>query len=427
MANNKFNLSVVVFYSVIIAMILILPYMAFATPVPDTGQMQSYTDTFGEDSDYTCNPHSYTDLANGIVRDNVTGLEWQQATAPGTYTWQQAVDYCNNLILGGYADWRLPDIKELSALVDSSIPYPGPTINTSYFPDTVASLYWSSTTYATNANNAWLVYFYDGLVNGNGKLSYYYVRAVRGGQVDNSFIDNGNGTITDASTGLMWQQVTAPSSPEELTPTGRYGRYTWEQALMYCENLTLAGHSDWRLPNRNELQSIVDYSRYNPAIDTTFFPDTVAAPYWSSTTRANDTSGAWYVSFYDGLVSIYSKYNDIYVRAVRGGQCGTTVINLSSFTATPKAGKVILQWKTESEIDNAGFNLYRSEAENGEYIKINSSLIPTKGSSTQGASYEFTDNNVQNRKTYYYKLEDIDTNGISTFHGPVKAVPRWWK
>ena len=98
---------------------------------------------------------------------------------------------------------------------------------------------------------------------------------------------------------------------------------------------------------------------------------------------------------------------------------------LSSFTATPKAGKVILQWTTESETDNAGFNLYRSESEDGEYIKINDSLIPAQGSSTQGASYEFIDNDVKNRKTYYYKLEDIDLNGTSTMHGPVSATPRW--
>ena len=102
-----------------------------------------------------------------------------------------------------------------------------------------------------------------------------------------------------------------------------------------------------------------------------------------------------------------------------------TVINLSFFTATPKSGKVILQWTTESETDNAGFNLYRSESENGEYTKINESLIPAQGSSTQGASYEFIDNDVQNRKTYYYKLEDIDLNGTSTMHGPVSATPRW--
>jgi len=104
--------------------------------------------------------------------------------------------------------------------------------------------------------------------------------------------------------------------------------------------------------------------------------------------------------------------------------CPPTLINLASFTATPKAGKVILQWNTESEIDNAGFNIYRSESEDGQYTKINTDLIPAKGASTQGASYEFIDNNVQNRKTYYYKLEDIDLNGTPTIHGPVSATPR---
>ena len=101
-----------------------------------------------------------------------------------------------------------------------------------------------------------------------------------------------------------------------------------------------------------------------------------------------------------------------------------TLINLSSFTATPKFSKVIMQWSTESEIDNAGFNLYRSETEDGEYIKINDSLISSKGSPTQGASYEFVDRDVKNIKTYYYKLEDIDLSGNSTFHGAVSATPR---
>jgi hypothetical protein len=101
-----------------------------------------------------------------------------------------------------------------------------------------------------------------------------------------------------------------------------------------------------------------------------------------------------------------------------------TLINLTSFTATPKFSKVIIQWSTEAETDNAGFNLYRSEAEDGEYIKINNSLIPAQGSPTQGASYEFVDTAVKNRKTYYYKLEDIDLSGNSTFHGAVSATPR---
>jgi hypothetical protein len=101
-----------------------------------------------------------------------------------------------------------------------------------------------------------------------------------------------------------------------------------------------------------------------------------------------------------------------------------TLINLSSFTATPEFSKVIIQWNTEAEVDNAGFNLYRAVSEDGEYIKINTSLIPAKGSSTEGAAYEFIDTNIKNRKTYWYKLEDVDLNGTATVHGTVSATPR---
>lgn len=101
-----------------------------------------------------------------------------------------------------------------------------------------------------------------------------------------------------------------------------------------------------------------------------------------------------------------------------------TVISLSSFDAVPANNKVTLQWVTESEIDNAGFNIYRAEA-GGEYVKINDTIIAAQGSSTTGATYEFVDKDVQNRETYSYKLEDVDINGTATQHGPVTATPRF--
>jgi len=102
-----------------------------------------------------------------------------------------------------------------------------------------------------------------------------------------------------------------------------------------------------------------------------------------------------------------------------------TVVNLINFNAISGNRIVTLVWSTASELDNSGFNLYRADLEDGEYNKINDSLIPSQGSSTQGANYEFIDTAVQNRKTYYYKLEDIDLNGNSSTHGPVSATPRW--
>jgi hypothetical protein len=101
-----------------------------------------------------------------------------------------------------------------------------------------------------------------------------------------------------------------------------------------------------------------------------------------------------------------------------------TLIDLSSFTAKPSNGRVKLEWSTEAEIDNAGFNIYRSESGDVGYEKINPELIAAKGSETKGAKYVFIDNIAKNRKTYFYKLEDIDLNGTSTMHGPKIATPR---
>ena len=90
----------------------------------------------------------------------------------------------------------------------------------------------------------------------------------------------------------------------------------------------------------------------------------------------------------------------------------------------PNQATIILAWSTESEIDNDGFNIYRSKTEGGEYIKINSSIIPAQGSATQGASYEYVDTDVQNRKTYYYNWRIQILSGNITTHGPVCAMPR---
>jgi hypothetical protein len=108
-----------------------------------------------------------------------------------------------------------------------------------------------------------------------------------------------------------------------------------------------------------------------------------------------------------------------------------TVIVLTSFTALPGNGSVTLNWKTETEIDNVGFNILRAEAENGAYVKINKALIPAKAGAAAGASYQFIDSTVKNRTTYYYKLEDIDLKDVATQHGPQSATPKWiysfWK
>jgi hypothetical protein len=84
---------------------------------------------------------------------------------------------------------------------------------------------------------------------------------------------------------------------------------------------------------------------------------------------------------------------------------------------------VLLEWGTETELDNAGFNLWRREKRDGEYARLNPYFIPAEGESGFGVEYSYTDYDVTNGTIYYYKLEEIDIYGKSIFHGPVPAVP----
>jgi hypothetical protein len=119
------------------------------------------------------------------------------------------------------------------------------------------------------------------------------------------FVDNGDGTVTDTCTGLQWQRDT----PMDL--------FTWEEALRESEDLVLAGHDDWRLPNVRELQSIVDHGRVSPSIATEFVPSTFREWYWSSTTRTYSPDQAWEVYFGDGNVNVDAKQGLRRFRAVR--------------------------------------------------------------------------------------------------------------
>jgi hypothetical protein len=111
-----------------------------------------------------------------------------------------------------------------------------------------------------------------------------------------SYTDNGDGTVTDNVTGLMWQQ------------TMPLDGFTWSEAVDYCLALTLDGYHDWRLPSRIELVSIVDPSASQPSINSTAFPGTPSAYTWSSTPLNRWPSSAWSVNFYYGYADTDNSY-----------------------------------------------------------------------------------------------------------------------
>ena len=283
--------------------------------IVDTGQDQCYDATAeivfpamgepfcGQDAQNEGTQPSYLDNGDVTVTDLRTGLMWQKT--PALYdkpTYSEAVAGAAILDLADYDDWRLPTIKELYSLIDfrgSSFTLTA-YIDTAYFDfrfgdeslgeRVIDGQYWSSTEYVglTMMGDATVfgVKFAEGRIKGyprdlvaGGEPQRQFARYVRGNPDYgvNEFVDNGDGTITDLATGLMWQKADDGTTRN------------WEQALAYAEDLTLAGQDDWRLPNAKELQSIVDYTRApdatgSAAIDPIFEVTETESWFWTGTT-----------------------------------------------------------------------------------------------------------------------------------------------
>lgn len=164
--------------------------------LPDTGQTKCYDNSveipcpqpggpfYGQDGNYRGPQPAYRDNGDGTVTDLNTGLMWQQGDSQNVgfgFTWQEAVDYCAALDLGGHTDWRLPTRRELSYLVNIDTVFPNPYINTTYFPECHWIGYWSSSTYAYDPDRAWYVYFANGGLDAEAKIGSWYVRCARAG------------------------------------------------------------------------------------------------------------------------------------------------------------------------------------------------------------------------------------------------------
>jgi hypothetical protein len=268
---------------------------------------------------------NFKDNFDGTITDNVTGLVWMKCSAGQLWSkewmycnegssiaknWQEAVDYCNNIsdYLPG-TGWRLPSRFELQTLLNY-----GADLQMIYsdFPNTQDNWYWSYSSYAYTSmmDYRWAVSFHYGTVEPFYKDGLKYVRCVRSGNMTNhNFTDNGNGTVTDSGTGIMWQKAIGDGCDQ--------GKCNWKDALKYCENLQLADYSDWRLPDIKELSNLSDDTKYNPAIDNIFKSSTQNNYYWSSSPSTASKGSAWIVDFSNGRVFFNNKINTNYVRCMR--------------------------------------------------------------------------------------------------------------
>ena len=283
--------------------------------LPDTGQIISYTTTKGEDSDFDFHAPSFLDNGDGTTTDNITGLMWQK-TDGGEILFDNAANYCKSLTLGGHNDWRLPASQELFDI--NNFDNVNPALNTNYFTKTLAEYWWTSDLRADEANYVWVVNAGGGIgahpkseTISAGGTKKFHVRAVRTLVARTipsiHFEDNGDGTVTDNYTGLIWQKM------QSSTPL------SWEEALNYAMGLSLTGRTDWRVPNIKELQSLNDEKLVKPSFNKNYFPNVLSGNFWSSTSQVNATTRAWDINVDYGIVSYSDKTIRENVLCVRGG------------------------------------------------------------------------------------------------------------
>jgi hypothetical protein len=257
------------------------------------------------------NPQSYDTTVAGVVTDKVTGLVWDKAIAPSTYTQAQGAAFCTASRVDGRTDWRLPTILELVSLVNLVADNGSVTIDATVFPNTTISPtpnYVSSTKVAANGN-AWFVNFQNGNTV-NDTTGVGRVRCVRSPALSCSKLSRlrytlqtsgGVTLVTDTTTGLIWRQDYASSRD-------------WTGAQNYCAGLG----AGYRQPTIKEFLTLVDFSSAaQPATDLLAFPTAPADYFWSSTPLSGVPTGAWLMDFIEGKSTWNGQSAQYLVRCVK--------------------------------------------------------------------------------------------------------------
>jgi hypothetical protein len=278
-----------------------------------------------------------------VAIDNVTGIVWQAAPDPGVNIgWSDALAFCDDLIWAEQDDWRLPDIYELTSIMD--LGRAEPAVDDTVFEFfALDANYWSSSYagfYSTGlGERSFLGCFLWGepiVLNIGDPNRVVCVRGEPATQPLARFVRSepveGETIVTDGTTGLEWQGCMAGQTGADCA--GEADPTSWPDALSYCESLAWGGADDWRLPDRMELFSIADKRQETSGISLDAFPGATSSWHWSSTTflpdwepgdpeeTDTDPVRAWTMGYWEDTTGSAAKAYDVAgalgVRCVRG-------------------------------------------------------------------------------------------------------------
>jgi Protein of unknown function (DUF1566) len=407
-----------------LVLFIILPIPGVAAELPRTGQRTCF-DQYGGSIDHTDSGQDgdlqngrkwpeprFIDNGDGTVTDHLTDLMWMHdGQCLGEISWPAAMTSGELLnaqkepsskacdLKAEYSDWFLPDIRQLETLFNGEEPYLHNWLNSWGFKHIQSDRYWS-TTISPNPYTAWIFRFDSGVAEQAARVESAFVLLARHASSSDAnkksvadhtalagsrFIDNDDGTVTDTRTSLMWLQDSSCIGTADWQDSFLKLKDFNSNPISYSCGTKHNTFSDWSLPNRHELRSLIEHDTDLPALPVSHPFANVQPYYWTSTTAAYNPSQAYKLFMGTGELQLSNKDTLQYIWPVRPAQKHAPRERITDQTQAPVYKKIHSMFRSSGEQITVSWPAVRfADQGDGTLIDNKSGLMWLKDSQCLG-------------------------------------------